>query len=60
MIGDGNDYCVICGIHKDQNGNCPNCRVRAMTVEEIEQEYPEFRSRIPEEYRQYLAKDVRE
>lgn len=60
MIGDINDYCIICGIRLDRYGDCPNCTTKMITMEEVEREYPEFRSTIPEEYRQYLAKDVRE
>jgi hypothetical protein len=60
MIGDIKDYCIICGIRKDQDGKCPNCRTVYATMEELEHEYPEFKSTIPEQYRVYLAKDVRE
>jgi hypothetical protein len=60
MTGTIEDYCIICGIRKDPNGNCPNCSMVYATMEEVEHEYPEFKSTIPEEYRAYLAKDVRE
>lgn len=60
MSDDITKYCIICGIHKDQDGNCPNCKTVDMTIEELEHEYPEFKSTIPEQYREYLAKDVRE
>jgi hypothetical protein len=60
MSNDINEYCIICGIHLDQEGKCPNCRTVCATMEELEHEYPEFKSKIPEEYRKHLAKDVRE
>ena len=41
MIGDIEDYCIICGIHKDPEGKCPNCRTVYATMEEIEHDYQE-------------------
>jgi hypothetical protein len=60
MTGTIEDYCMICGIHLTKDGQCPNCTTVYATMEEVEHEYPEFKSTIPEQYRAYLAKDVRE